>query len=80
LDGERCHLWFLGASFSFRTNVSHTTGGPDAECDVHRFLASPGLFGSRAVLAPPIVQAAAAVLADVATFDSAGVTDKEGSA
>jgi len=32
--------------------------------------------GSGAVLAVPIVQSAARVLADVATFDSAGVTDK----
>jgi nicotinate-nucleotide--dimethylbenzimidazole phosphoribosyltransferase len=34
--------------------------------------------GSGAVLALPIVQSAARVLNDVATFDAAGVTDKEG--
>ena len=32
--------------------------------------------GSGAVLAVPLVQAAARVLREVATFDSAGVTDK----
>lgn len=36
--------------------------------------------GSGAALAVPLVQAAARVLRDVATFDSAGVTDKDGSA
>lgn len=33
--------------------------------------------GSGAALAVPLVQSAARVLAEVATFDSAGVTDKE---
>jgi nicotinate-nucleotide--dimethylbenzimidazole phosphoribosyltransferase len=34
--------------------------------------------GSGALLAVPLVQAAARVLTDVSTFDAAGVTDKEG--
>jgi nicotinate-nucleotide--dimethylbenzimidazole phosphoribosyltransferase len=33
--------------------------------------------GSGAVLALPLVQSAARVLREMATFDSAGVTDKE---
>jgi nicotinate-nucleotide--dimethylbenzimidazole phosphoribosyltransferase len=33
--------------------------------------------GSGATLAVPLVQASARVLREVATFDSAGVTDKE---
>jgi nicotinate-nucleotide--dimethylbenzimidazole phosphoribosyltransferase len=36
--------------------------------------------GSGAVLALPLVQSAARVLREMATFDSAGVTDKDGSA
>jgi len=36
--------------------------------------------GSGALLALPVVQSAARILRDMATFDSAGVTDKEGPA
>ncbi|HEV7146856.1 MAG TPA: nicotinate-nucleotide--dimethylbenzimidazole phosphoribosyltransferase, partial [Pedococcus sp.] len=36
--------------------------------------------GSGAALAVPLVQAAARLLGEMATFDSAGVTDKAGAA
>jgi nicotinate-nucleotide--dimethylbenzimidazole phosphoribosyltransferase len=63
--------------------AGHRSSEPGSTIALHRLGLSPVLDldmrlgeGSGAVLAVPVVQAAAAILRDMATFDAAGVTDK----
>ena len=63
--------------------AGHRSSEPGSAIALHRLGLSPVLDldmrlgeGSGAVLAVPVVQAAATILREMATFDAAGVTDK----
>jgi nicotinate-nucleotide--dimethylbenzimidazole phosphoribosyltransferase len=88
LDGViACSAALVASRFSPHALVAAVAGHRSTEPGASAALAALGLRplldldlrlgeGSGAVLALPVVQAAAAVLRDTATFDSAGVADK----